>query len=121
VNDVDYYCDYCERGYAIRYSYDHHLRIMHSIDVPIRRPGGKTRYILLWSNINNLYKIALKPHKFANPDLEPDILDPNNYCRVCETKFRGKSSYRIHLVRFHDKKEELLALGKGKSDFYANR
>jgi hypothetical protein len=42
-----------------------------------------------------------KPTKKRNPDITPDIHDPNNYCSSCDKTYNRKYYYRFHLKSFH--------------------
>lgn len=37
----------------------------------------------------------------VNPDVLPDVLDPNNYCKPCDKTFTFKSDFRSHLLYVH--------------------
>ncbi|GAN01796.1 hypothetical protein MAM1_0012d01231 [Mucor ambiguus] len=105
--DPDYFCAYCNRGYTQRSSYLIHLNKMHFIDIPQRRPG------------------ALRPRPPLEPGVSPDVLDPNNYCCVCDVKFAHANSYRIHIKKYHglgDALEAITCNRKGKrSRYYLDR
>ncbi|CAO3621353.1 unnamed protein product [Mucor fragilis] len=105
--DPDYFCAYCNRGYTQRSSYLIHLNKMHFIDIPQRRPG------------------AMKPRPPLEPGVSPDVLDPNNYCCVCDVKFAHRNSYRIHIKKYHglgDALEAITLKRRGKrSKYYLDR
>ncbi|KAK4518694.1 uncharacterized protein ATC70_008916 [Mucor velutinosus] len=105
--DPDYFCAYCNRGYTQRSSYLIHLNKMHFIDIPQRRPG------------------ALKPRPPLEPGVSPDVLDPNNYCCVCDVKFAHANSYRIHIKKYHGMGDALEAITlkkrSKKSNYYLDR
>ncbi|KAL9538635.1 hypothetical protein MBANPS3_010785 [Mucor bainieri] len=90
--DPDYFCAYCNRGYTQRSSYLIHLNKMHFIDIPQRRPG------------------AMRPRPPPEPGVSPDVLDPNNYCCVCDVKFAHANSYRIHIKKYHGLGDALEAI-----------
>ncbi|KAI8640934.1 hypothetical protein BD408DRAFT_419038 [Parasitella parasitica] len=107
MNDPDYFCAYCSRGYTQRSSYLIHLNKMHFMDIPQRRPG------------------ALKPRPPLEPGVSPDVLDPNHYCCICDVKFAHANSYRIHIKKYHALGDALEAITltnrKKRSCYYLDR
>lgn len=57
VNDPKYYCCSCDRSLSRNYLFKNHPRRVHGIGLQIRTERG----------------------------LEPDVGNPNNYCRICKT------------------------------------
>lgn len=80
INSSDFYCASCEKSYSTKNSYMLHLKYMHGIfyDDPQR--------------------FKRKP---TNPQLTPDINDPNNYCQSCDYTCRSRYIFRSHLKKIH--------------------
>lgn len=63
-------------------------------------------------HLEKVHKIILpKLQKSTeNPDISPDINDPNFYCKSCQTKYKSRRNYRAHLR--HKQKMQLTPLKK---------
>jgi hypothetical protein len=45
---------------------------------------------------------SITPRKRVDLSLTPDINDPNFYCTVCDTTYKGKIKFRIHIRYTHN-------------------
>ncbi|KAK4521058.1 MAPK-activated protein kinase Srk1 [Mucor velutinosus] len=79
----DNYCIICNRSYKLRYYYREHLALFH----------GNTDFFRS--------KKRNKQSSASRDEIQPDINDPNFYCRVCDRKYARKWSYQCHLVSAH--------------------
>lgn len=80
--DLDNYCRTCDRTYNAEYIYRSHLIKVHGI-------GDKLQAVKA--------ALTIKKAKFL-----PDPMDPNFYCRVCNTKKTSLNMHRRHCRSAHD-------------------
>jgi hypothetical protein len=90
VNDPNCYCRACHHEYTCIWSFRRHLQTIHKMKLEplVRRPC---------------------PKRIINPDIIPDVNDPNYDCRACNHEYADKRSYRRHLQTIHKMKLEPLA------------
>ncbi|KAL9540755.1 hypothetical protein MBANPS3_009501 [Mucor bainieri] len=67
------YCNVCKRSYKHTKAYRAHCKKVH----------------------------GLEPVKFANPNVAPDINDPDNYCKTCDKHMSSKTIFKSHLRLIH--------------------
>ncbi|KAI8642923.1 hypothetical protein BD408DRAFT_415852 [Parasitella parasitica] len=79
-----YYCNICHKILSTCSYFRKHMVLMHKTEAPLppKRPK-KTRE---------------RPNK---SQLQPDVNDPNFYCRSCDYKHASRSTYRVHLLTEH--------------------
>lgn len=58
-------------------------------------------FVSLIEHRKSIHNMPYKGVSIKHLELEPDIFDVNNYCRVCELKSRSISDYRKHLRLVH--------------------
>lgn len=63
LDNLNNHCDSCIWTYSSKQTYRYHLELVHKI------------------NIFRVERIAL------NPNISPDIVDPNNYCKSCRKTY----------------------------------
>ncbi|KAL7313120.1 hypothetical protein PS15m_006904 [Mucor circinelloides] len=83
VHDSNFYCRVCDRTLRSKFSFNSHLRAVHSIDPDQTLHPAKKRNVLL------------------------DIDDPDNYCTLCDLKFKDQSTFNQHLRSRHRIKRKL--------------
>lgn len=79
INDSENkYCFVCKTIYTTRASYKSHMRLSHSTEENKNTP-------------------VFSPAARMNPDVIPDINDPNFHCASCNTTYNRKAAYHQHL------------------------
>lgn len=127
--DPDFYCRSCRRKYRGKKNYRFHLQHIHfmriedshmpkvypDIVIDVNDPKNscciycKTKY----SDGDHYRRHMEKIHKNGrtqpvkgkpqvNPNITPDLYDPNFYCKSCNVAMRKRHAYRYHLFSMHD-------------------
>lgn len=101
-----YYCETCGKTLSKYISYRKHVVLVHQLDPPPPRTQAQMH--------------QLKPDEDnSRIPVQPDMNDPNSYCRTCDFKYSSRYSYRAHLVNVHSMKLEYLKkLTPGQPNFY---
>ncbi|GAN11640.1 hypothetical protein MAM1_0768d11218 [Mucor ambiguus] len=71
---------------------------VNAIRVKTETEQEDTAKVALHSNsVHNIKRFK----KIKDINVEPDINDPNNYCKSCESQYKSRIMYRTHLKRIH--------------------
>lgn len=75
---IDRQCNICGKVFPEIYCLRRHLTRVHGFEYPAQ------------------------PELIVNPDLVPDVNDPNYYCISCDKHYANNGSFRNHIRRIHD-------------------
>lgn len=127
-NGPGFYCKSCFRNYGRFAKYRQHLRNIHNMTLlPVttttKKQKCKSTITKNDASENNLItendpsknndppvvfashkNIKSKPMRTWDPNAEPDIDDPNFYCKSCGSKYKNYVSYKAHLRSIHQVK-----------------
>ncbi|KAL9548343.1 hypothetical protein MBANPS3_005720 [Mucor bainieri] len=103
VQDPNFYCKACERGYTKQSSFRLHLRQLHKMsDTPSEYYCSACNATIKEHSAYSIHITRSHPnHKIKRIHVRPDINDPNYYCKSCEKPYFKKMKYRHHLQVVH--------------------
>jgi len=114
LNDPNNYCRVCHVSHSTQKAYQIHLQTVHHVAFPSSSTKRKVQKLPVVTRTDKLYKHMpiqiIFDHKSApttsreqmkDANVQPDLDDPNHYCRSCHLTKPNRTSYLAHLCMIH--------------------
>lgn len=114
LNDPNNYCRVCHVSHFTQKAYQIHLQTVHHVAFPSSSTKRKVQKLPVVTHPDKLCKhmpiqIAFghkstpttSREQMKDANVQPDLDDPNNYCRSCHITKPNRTSYLAHLCMIH--------------------